>query len=215
MPSDLQVDNIKDGSGTKTLATLSSSAVTLSSDVTVPASVGSSMVFLEKFTASSTTGKIFNLDSFTSYNTYVFSLNALLPATDNVSFTIQVGTSSDSFFDSGSDYRFVSSHPYYDGSTSGGPFIDTATGSLVIAPNQGNNAEYGISGTIKIFNPTSSSSKTSTRGELVALNNSEYVQPRAFAGYRLATTDDAYIKFYFSSGNIASGTITLYGLKDA
>ena len=36
MPSDLQVDNIKDGSATKTLATLSSSAVTLHSDVTFP-----------------------------------------------------------------------------------------------------------------------------------------------------------------------------------
>ena len=33
----LQVDNIKDGSATKTLATLSSSAVTLHSDVTFPA----------------------------------------------------------------------------------------------------------------------------------------------------------------------------------
>tara|TARA_R100000353_G_scaffold113761_1_gene81422 strand:+ start:891 stop:1469 length:579 start_codon:yes stop_codon:yes gene_type:complete len=37
MPSDLQVDNIKDKSATKTLATLSSSAVTLHSDVTFPA----------------------------------------------------------------------------------------------------------------------------------------------------------------------------------
>ena len=36
MPSDIQVDNIKDGSATKTLATLSSSAVTLHSDVTFP-----------------------------------------------------------------------------------------------------------------------------------------------------------------------------------
>lgn len=36
MPSDLQVDNIKDGSATKTLATLSSSAVTLHSDVVFP-----------------------------------------------------------------------------------------------------------------------------------------------------------------------------------
>ena len=37
MPSDLQVDNIKDASATKTLATLSSSAVTLHSDITFPA----------------------------------------------------------------------------------------------------------------------------------------------------------------------------------
>jgi|TARA_S200002703_G_C3751218_1_gene231134 hypothetical protein len=211
----IYVDSIKDASNTKTLATLSSSAVTLSSDVTVPASVGSSMVFLEKFTASSTPLKIFNLDSFTSYNTYVFSLNAILPATDDSTFTIQVGTSSSSFFSSAGDYRFTSSHPYYNGSTSGGPFVDSASASLVIAPGMGNNAEYGISGTIRIFNPISSTVKTSTRGELVSLNSGEYVQARSFASYRLATTDDAYIKFYFSSGNIASGTITLYGLKDA
>tara|TARA_Y100000114_G_scaffold133569_1_gene133109 strand:- start:711 stop:1283 length:573 start_codon:yes stop_codon:yes gene_type:complete len=36
MPSDLQVDNIKDASATKTLATLSSSAVTLHDDVVLP-----------------------------------------------------------------------------------------------------------------------------------------------------------------------------------
>ena len=36
MPSDLQVDNIKDGSATKTLATLSSSSVTLHNDVSFP-----------------------------------------------------------------------------------------------------------------------------------------------------------------------------------
>jgi len=46
MPSDLQVDNIKDGSATKTLATLSSSAVTLHNDVTFPKGVSSGVNYL-------------------------------------------------------------------------------------------------------------------------------------------------------------------------
>mgnify|MGYP001256997487 FL=1 len=209
MPGILKLEgtNIATGDG--------NGAVTLGSAVTVPASIGGTMIFLEKFTASNTAEKIFNLDSFTSYNTYVFSLNGLISVADDVTFLMQVGTSSSSFFSSGGDYRFASSHPYFDGSTAGGPYVDTAQASLAIAPNLGNNAGYGINGTIKLFNPTSSSLKTSVRGEIASFNKDEFVQPRAFAGYRLATTDDAYVKIKFDGTSIASGTITLYGIKDA
>tara|TARA_R100000773_G_C4208372_1_gene108570 strand:- start:132 stop:773 length:642 start_codon:yes stop_codon:yes gene_type:complete len=55
MPSDLQVDNIKDGSATKTLATLSSSAVTLHSDVTFPKGVSRGVNFLHQVQSSGTT----------------------------------------------------------------------------------------------------------------------------------------------------------------
>ena len=60
MPSDLQVDNIKDGSATKTLATLSSSAVTLHSDVVFPGPPSSGTFnaghIIQMTTNTSTTG---------------------------------------------------------------------------------------------------------------------------------------------------------------
>ena len=211
--SAVYVDSIKDKSDTKTLATLSNSAVTLHTDVTVPASVGSSMVFLEKFTASNTTEKIFNLDSFTIYNTYVLKLNALIPVSDS-NLLIELGTSSSSFHTSSSDYQWASTHTYWNG-TSGGTSVTNGGTSFIEYDNQGNNAGFGVSGTINLFNPTNSSIKTSLKAEVVSFNINEYTQSRNSSSYRMASTDDAYVKFKYSSGNIASGTITLYGIKDA
>ena len=48
MASEIKADLIKDKSGTKTLATLSSSAVTIGSDVTFNGTVGSSATFTDK-----------------------------------------------------------------------------------------------------------------------------------------------------------------------
>ena len=172
------------------------------------------MVFLEKFTASSTAEKLFNLDSFTSYNSYVFILNAVIPATDGANFLIQLGTSTSSIHTTLGDYRMANVHAFYDGTTNGRSGT-AARGSFFDFSDMGNNAGFGTSGTIHLFNPTNSSMATSAKAEIVSFNLSEYAQSRSSASYRMAATDDAVVKFVFNSGNIASGTISLYGLTNA
>ena len=172
------------------------------------------MVFLEKFTASSTAEKLFNLDSFTSYNSYVFILNAVIPATDGANFLIQLGTSTSSIHTTLGDYRMANVHAFYDGTTNGRSGT-AARGSFFDFSDMGNNAGFGTSGTIHLFNPTNSSMATSAKAEIVSFNLSEYAQSRSSASYRMAVTDDAVVKFVFNSGNIASGTISLYGLTNA
>ena len=77
----LQVNLIKDKGGNATGITVADTSAnvtignlttTLSSTSTVPASLGSSLVFLEKFTASDTTEKEFLFTSYTTYNVYLF-----------------------------------------------------------------------------------------------------------------------------------------------
>ena len=216
--SDIKIGSLKhpDASGTNvTLASDGSATATLSSTSVVPASVGSSMVFLEKFTASSTSEKIFNLDSFTSYNNYIFKLNAIQSTSDPSNFRMVVGTSSSSFFESDSNYQAAQGHSYYNGTSSGGANDQTSTNSLYKANSLGNNTGYGASGTINLFSPTNSSIYTSAKAEIVTYNENQYTQSRNAGGYRTAGSDDAYVKFFFSAGSIASGTITLYGIKDA
>ena len=217
MPSDLQVDNIKDGSATKTLATLSSSAVTLHSDVTVPASVGGTMVFLEKFTASNTTSKIFNLDSYTTYNTYLFGINTLKPVDDNVDLRMCVGTSSSDadMFDSAGNNRTAVGWYYYNGSIHGYDASDASQDSIIRSHGTGSNTGFGVSATIHLYNPTNTSINTHAKAHIIAYQKDEYTQIKNVGGYRLGATDDAFVKFFFSANNIDSGTITLYGIKDA
>ena len=90
MPSVIQADLLKDASSTKTLATLSSSAVTLHTDVTVPASIGGSIHYISKATASNSASIEFTSGITSSFKNYKFILNNVLPATDNVNFKIQI-----------------------------------------------------------------------------------------------------------------------------
>tara|TARA_R100000458_G_C8137974_1_gene150330 strand:- start:127 stop:675 length:549 start_codon:yes stop_codon:yes gene_type:complete len=99
MPSDLQVDNIKDGSATKTLATLSSSAVTLHSDVTFPTG------HVIK-TETKTIGSDGN-SSTTSWTSSPFKADA------SVTFTPKLGTSSILLIASFQTYSSAT-YAYYD-----------------------------------------------------------------------------------------------------
>ena len=213
----LYVDSIKDASNTKTLATLSSSAVNLHSDVTVPASIGGTMVFLEKFTASNTNSKIFNLDSYTSYNIYLFEINTLKPVQDNVDLRMCVGTSSSDadMFDNAGNNRTAVGWYYYNGTTHGHDGSDASQDSIIRSHQTGDNTGFGLSATIHLYNPTNTSINTHAKAHMIAYQKDEYTQIKNIAGYRLGATDDAFVKFFFSANNIASGTITLYGIKDA
>ena len=220
MSSDLKVTNIKHESSSSNnlvLASDGSATATLSSTSVIPASVGGVMVFLEKFTASSTASKVFDLTAFTSYNNYVFKLNAILSATDNVNLKVHVGTSSADadMFDTSQTYRLAQGHSFYDGNSSGGGNDQISNDTFIKLNLLGNNSGYGTSGTINLFSPRNSSINTSAKAEIVTQNANEYTQSRNLGTYRTGASNDAYIKFFFSSGNIASGTITLYGIKDA
>ena len=52
---------------------------TIGTSATVPASVGSSLVFLEKYTGSDDAQKDFMFSSYTTYNAYLFVLNGIAP----------------------------------------------------------------------------------------------------------------------------------------
>tara|TARA_B100000287_G_scaffold426555_1_gene474689 strand:+ start:864 stop:1508 length:645 start_codon:yes stop_codon:yes gene_type:complete len=213
--SAVYVDSIKDKSDTKTLATLSNTSVTLHSDVAIPASVGGVMVFLEKFTADNTTSeKIFNLDSFTSYKKYLFSFNDVRPASDGAHLQIATGTSSSSFNTTAGDYRGAFCYGYYNG-TSSGTTQDAINDFLYKGVSVGDSIGEGLCGQLFVYNPTNSALCTSLNGTMTFVNDSHNIRGQSCGGVRMAATDDAYIKMYFTSGNIKTGTIILYGVKDA
>ena len=214
MSSEIRTDLIKDKSNTKTLATLSSSAVTLDSSVVVPASVGGTMIYLDKFTASNTNEKIFNLDLFTAFNNYMLLLDHVKPVTDQVVARFQTGTSASSFADANNDYENVSSYSYNNLSSVGDTY-DNSSVAIIQATNVSSDSGLGLTGTCFLHRPLDSSLHTNATYNITYVTHLSYTIALSGAGTRLALSDDAYLRFKFSSGNIDSGTITLYGIKDA
>ena len=87
----LQVNSIKDASDTKTLATLSNSAVTLDSSVTGPQM---QLVHLETKTVTSTANLTFEGKLSSTYDTYMLLGSQIKPDTDNRRVGLQLGVGS-------------------------------------------------------------------------------------------------------------------------
>ena len=89
-----------------------------------------------------------------------------------------------------------------------------STGLGVIQGNVKNDNDIGVSGTMHLFNPSSNTfvkhfvSNTNSVG--TDENTNSY-----HAGYVNTTSAVDAVQFSFSGGNIDSGTIKLYGIKDS
>jgi hypothetical protein len=157
------------------------------------------------------------LDS--TYPIYIFKLINLHVASDATLLRIFGST------DSGSNYNASITTAYY----YAGHVEDASATFLTIETRGGGNATNGIyftdtlgadndqslSGTITLFNP---SSTTFVKHYMTEINNSGHLDQsnHVFTGGYMNTTSaiDA-IKIQADTGNIDSGTIKLYGLKDS
>ena len=174
-------------------------------------------VMISSQTASSSA--TINFTSLSStYSTYVVLITNLGPATDQASFYMRTSANNGSTYDSGaSDYKWFvkttnmgsSVETLQDGSTGKGYIQLTSTQSGT--NSFGNLSTEKGSLWIKIFNPSAvkycrimceGSYTSNTPEEVLVISN----------GVRVASADVDAIRFLFSTGNIATGTFTLYGI---
>lgn len=147
-----------------------------------------------------------------NYSKVVFVLNEIAPATDNVELRFRTSTDNGSTFDSGaSDYRYAArSATTVPSATQNG---STATAYISLGDAQvGNAANEFAAGEVTLINPTSAAWKH------VLYNITYQSALTAFLWYqgasvRATAADVDAVRFYFSSGNIASGSIYAYGYK--
>ena len=79
----------------------------------------------------------------------------------------------------------------------------------------GNNDHDNMSGEINLVNPLDTNSKKVIYGQIAFINNSDKINTNHFAGFLDAASDAINnIKISAESGNITSGTFTLYGRKN-
>jgi hypothetical protein len=151
-----------------------------------------------------------------SFDYYMFVFQNMVPATDNRFLRARTSTNGGSSYDSGSsDYRNVMQKIRY---ISTGYSVDATTDSY-IALEAGNgtdnaSASGGLSGTIQVFGAAGT---LATHLISETITSSSFGTPNFFrtASMRYAAIDTDAIQFFYDSGNITSGTITMYGFKNA
>jgi len=177
-----------------------------------------SLILLSTQTASASANISFTSGIDSTYDSYVFKFYDIHPSNDGVQFQFNLST------DSGSNYNvtktttfFYATHneadtevglDYLDGND-----LAQSTAYQDLARVVGNDNDQSASGTLQLFNPSSS---TYVKHFMTDFNSYHYTNwsNRWFcAGYGNTTSPINAINFKFSSGNIDDGIIKMYGVK--
>jgi hypothetical protein len=176
-----------------------------------------SFVLLSTQTASASATLDFTSVITSSYDVYIFDLVDIKPATDSVSLYLRTSTDNGSTYDSGvSDYTWHYEDKDIGGASGYALTNDAADAQIVLCASEvGNAAAEGISGRVILSGPLDA-----TRRKHVEFNFIYQTQATAHRhvfgiGGRAATADITAVRFLMESGNIASGKIYLYGLKNS
>lgn len=148
------------------------------------------------------------------YDEYIFKFIDLIPATNAVDLYAQLSTNNGSSWDGSSLYAIGGFAFSSAGSVVFGQAVSSPTTSFKFKNSNpiSNNSNYGVLGEVKLVNPKSSIYKKLAY-DLHWLATSSVMDNVTGSGvYKSGTAVDA-IKFYFSSGKIASGKIRMYGLR--
>ena len=158
------------------------------------------------------------LDS--TYPIYLFKCINCHLGTDDTKFTFQVST------DSGSNYNVAMTTTAFNaiheeaGSYAALSYqsgLDQAQGTSfqTLTNRSGADNDQSVSGTLTLFNPSSTTFVKHFISNVNISHFQDYSSNDFTAGYCNTTSAVDAVQFKMSSGNIDSGTIKLYGIKDS
>ena len=151
-----------------------------------------------------------------SYDGYAFHVINLVPVTDDVKLYGQTSTDGGSNYDSGSsDYRWCVNER--DSVNTGAAYISFMENHADAGYSVGSAAgETGVCGWIYVHSPQTTAVFTMMTAILGFVGDDGIGQGTSLVtGIRASAADVDAWKFYYSSGNIETGTITAYGINNA
>jgi hypothetical protein len=171
------------------------------------------MDFLTSQNASNSATLDFVLTSYIGgYTSYQFRLLGVTPVTDAVNLIMRTSTNAGSSYDSGvSDYAYAL-HRTNSNATEAATGSVGAT-SMLIAEVVGNQSAEAVSGIVNLLSPTSSVGFARNTWDLIFATDAGLLRHSIGGGQRLASTDIDAVRFLFSSGNISSGVIQMFGIR--
>ena len=203
-----------------TSGVFTSSAITNSSvtGITVLANASDGITLISSQTASASASISFTTGIDSTYKAYKFVFVNIHPATDNTQFEFNMST------DSGSNYNvtktttlFLAYHSEPDDSHGlayqSSRDLAQSTSFADLTYGNGNGSDKSSSGTLTLFNPSSTTYVKHFIATSNELSNSDNSATTFTAGYGNTTSAVNAIRFQMSSGNIDDGKIYLYGIK--
>ena len=185
-----------------------------------------SMVFIKKLTASSsgtlsfvngTSDVVFD----STYKEYLFTFKNIHPGTDEAHFQFQADTGSNTNYNQTITSTNFRAYHNEGGSAAGLSYVasgDQAQGTAfqnLTEDDVDGDDDVGLVGTLRIFNPSSTTFVKHFLVETVTIKNSSggpYNVHAFVAGYFNTTTALTTVQFKFNTGNIDAGDICLYGI---
>jgi len=184
------------------------------------AATGASQVLLKKVTASSGDANITFDSSFitSSFNEYIFTFISMHPASDNVFLSFNASA------DNGSNYNVTKTTTFWRAQNkeddSGGSVAyddgsDSAqqTGFQVLENGNSSDNDHASSGYLHLFNPSSTTFQKLYYSRMSSTSAGDFNIHSNTGGAFNSTSAINNVRFQFSSGNIDSGTIKLYGVN--
>jgi hypothetical protein len=156
-----------------------------------------------------------------SYEHYLFVLQNIIPVTDDQHFHALISTDGGSSFDTGSTQydwggRSLSGSLTLAGDQSSSEEQFSLTGDQTTSQRRigSDTNESGVSGQIWLYGPHTTS-YTHFLSHIIAHGADGGVASAEIGGARLTGADVDGFRLKFASGNIESGTVTVYGLANA
>ena len=186
----------------------------------LPASIsGGALTLLQTQTASSSATISFTSNIDSTYDAYMFKFYDIHPATDGAELQFNMSIDSGSNYNVAKTTSFFQAYHTESGSASGLIYVSTtydlsqSTGNAYLARETGNDNDQSVSGTLTVYNPSSSVFVKHFIANVNSYQNSNYSINTFVAGYGNTTSSIDAVRFQMSSGNIDSGDIILFGLK--
>jgi hypothetical protein len=172
---------------------------------------GGGLILLEQHTASSSATLDFTGWYSSAYDEYLIEVVGLVPATDNVELALTVSTDGGSNY-SATSYRYA--YQYAGSSGSVGNVTNNAGTILALGAGVENTTSTtGHHGSVHLFGPGSSSRVKAFLVDMTYQGTDGYYYSLRGSGWWADVTAVDALRFAYSSGNIAEGTIRIYGLE--
>jgi hypothetical protein len=169
------------------------------------------LTFITSVTASASA--TLDITSIGNYAYVSFVLVDILAGTSTAQLQMLTSTNNGSSYDTGaSDYRW--SHTGYASSGVSVSGNNATAANITLTGGASANVIAPLCGELKLYDPSNTTAYKRIAGQLTYLDTTPNSQVTLMThGVRAATTDVDAVRFLFSTGNIASGTIYVYGVS--
>lgn len=173
---------------------------------------GGGLVLLEQHTASASASLNFTAWYSSAYDEYLVEVISLVPATNTVTLQLQMSTNGGSSYDTASNYTTLGSYMFSGGIGLSSPSSNSTT-YIDLCDGIGNTANWSVASSFRLFNPGSASLYKNVTGLSISFSSGTSTATGVtFVGVYKSTSAVNAFRLLFSSGNIASGIIRVYGI---